>query len=235
MILFRAEAILASSTSKFVAQGSRCSRAVCRLLLVCFPFVVVLSFVRERVPMPKGWTKAPVLDGWVQIVRGQVPKSEQWPNSKSGKKSQSRDTKVVPPFFPPRQPSRPPEQLVAEANEERFEVGGSSEGSWRREQRSREATCRIVEGRQSEVTSSPSDGEVGSLPELSQTSPKASRQSRRVDCQSHGANVTLRGGSARGRRTSAAIGGRSGKASTTFSANSHRVTEENRGIGARAG
>ena len=47
------------------------------------------------------------------------PKLGQWPSSKSGKKSpQSRDTKVVHPYFPPRQPSRPPEQVVAEANEE---------------------------------------------------------------------------------------------------------------------
>ena len=94
---------------QFLAQGSRCSRAVCRLVFV-FPLSLTV---------PKGWTKAPVLDGWVQIVRGPRPKSEQWPSSKSGKKSpQSRDTKVVHPYFPPRQPSRPPEQVVAEANEE---------------------------------------------------------------------------------------------------------------------
>ena len=49
---------------------------------------------------------------------------------------------------------------------------GSSEGSWRREQRSREAPCRGVEGCQSEVTSSPSKGEVDSLPEFSRTSRK---------------------------------------------------------------
>ena len=29
--------------------------------------------------MPKGWSKAPVLDGWVQIVRGPRPKSEKCP------------------------------------------------------------------------------------------------------------------------------------------------------------
>ena len=72
-----------------------------------------------RITMPKGWMKAPVLDGWVQIVRGPRPKSEQWPSAKSGKKSpQLRYTKVVHPYFPPHQPSRPPEQVVAEANEE---------------------------------------------------------------------------------------------------------------------
>ena len=80
---------------------------------------------------------------------------------------------------------------------------GGLEGSWRREQHSREATCRGVEGRQREVTSSPSDREVGSLPELPRTSSKASRKSRRINCQSHGAKVSLRVGSARGRRTSA--------------------------------
>ena len=29
--------------------------------------------------MPMGWTRTPVLDGWVQIVRGPRPKAVQWP------------------------------------------------------------------------------------------------------------------------------------------------------------
>ena len=31
--------------------------------------------------MPKGWMKAPVSDGWVQIIRGPPPKSERWPHA----------------------------------------------------------------------------------------------------------------------------------------------------------
>ena len=32
--------------------------------------------------MPKRWSKAPVLDGWVQIIKGPRPKSERWPSAK---------------------------------------------------------------------------------------------------------------------------------------------------------
>ena len=53
----------------------------------------------------------------------------------------------------------------------------------------------------------PSDREVGSMPEFSRTSPRASRQNQRSNCESHGAIVSLRVGSARGR-------GRSGEART---------------------
>ena len=31
--------------------------------------------------MPKGWSKAPVLDGWVQILRGPRPKADRWPKA----------------------------------------------------------------------------------------------------------------------------------------------------------
>ena len=96
------------------------------------------------------------------MSRKMEKKSEQWPNSKSG--TQSRDTKVVPPFFLPRQLSCPLEQVVADANEEVLKL---------------EAAVRALggessfhakpEARQSEVTSSPSDQEVGSVPELPRT------------------------------------------------------------------
>ena len=50
-------------SSQFLAQvsvqGSRCSR---RLLFVCM-----------------GWTRAPVLDGWVQVFSALRPKATQWP------------------------------------------------------------------------------------------------------------------------------------------------------------
>ena len=200
----------------FLAQGSRCSRAVCRLLFVCFSFLFCgCPFVREeRGPMPKGWTKAPVLDG---------------SSSKSGKKSPQSRHQGRSSVFPSLSAQSPTRASRRGGKRGGLEVGGSSEGS-RREQRSREAPCRGVEGGQSEITSSPSEREVDSLLEFSRTSPKASRQSRRVDCKSHGANGSLRVGSARGRRMCAAIRGRSGEANTTFSANSNR---EIRGVGAR--
>ena len=73
--------------------------------------------------MPKGWTKAPVLDGWVQIVRGPRPKSERRPHanptSRSAKHNASRrDAQSGDPILPVRQPSRPPEKVAMEANEE---------------------------------------------------------------------------------------------------------------------
>ena len=39
-------------------------------------FLLFLLFV-----MPRGWSKAPVLDGWVQVIRGPRPKSEKWPKA----------------------------------------------------------------------------------------------------------------------------------------------------------
>ena len=98
--------------------------------------VVVISFVRDG---PKGWTKAPVLDGWVQIVRGPRPeigavaqrevREEKSPITRyQGCSSVSPSPSVQPPTRASRSGGR----------RGGLQVGGSSEGSWRREQRSRE-------------------------------------------------------------------------------------------------
>ena len=69
--------------------------------------------------MPKGWSKAPVLDGWVQIVRGPRPKSETWPRAKKhGNALPPGKPKSHSPQVPVRQPSRLPEQVAADAAEE---------------------------------------------------------------------------------------------------------------------
>ena len=67
--------------------------------------------------MPKGWSKAPVLDGWVQIVRGPRPKSETWPRAKKHAHPPGKP-KSRSPHVPVRQPSRLPEQVAADAAEE---------------------------------------------------------------------------------------------------------------------
>ena len=71
--------------------------------------------------MPRGWSKAPVLDGWVQIIRGPRPKSEQWPKAgpqskATPKRSQSAVSRGSPQLarvrdnvLPHRSGSRPPE------------------------------------------------------------------------------------------------------------------------------
>ena len=55
--------------------------------------------------------------------------------------------------------------------------------SWRREQCSREASRRGVEGSPGEVPSPASEREVDILPEFPRTSPEASDEGRRFDCQ----------------------------------------------------
>ena len=77
-----------------------------------------------------GWKSAPVLDGWVQIVRGPRPKSDKWPkvgqhtarpgNSKSldgvsPKQHQQKSVWDVP-FL--QAASHPPDRVSAEAAEE---------------------------------------------------------------------------------------------------------------------
>ena len=70
--------------------------------------------------MPKGWSKALVFDGWVQIVRGPRPKSETWPSAKKHGSAHPPPGKPKPhsPHVPVRQPSRLPEQVAAGAAEE---------------------------------------------------------------------------------------------------------------------
>ena len=104
---------------KHFSQGSRCSRAVCRLLFCCGSVCsVVLSLSGAQCAMPKGWSKAPVLDGWVQIVREPRPKSERWPSAKKhGRAHPPGKPKSYSPHVPVRQPSRLPDQVAADAAE----------------------------------------------------------------------------------------------------------------------
>ena len=78
--------------------------------------------------MPRGWSKAPFLDGWVQIIRGPRPKSEQWPKAGpqskvvTQKRSQSAVSQGISAIaaggerhvLPHRSTSRPPEAVAAE-------------------------------------------------------------------------------------------------------------------------
>ena len=81
--------------------------------------------------MPRGgWKSAPVLDGWVQIVRGPRPKSDKWPkvgqqavrpgNSKRSQSAAGDSTKQKSAWDVPllQAPSRPPDRVSAEATEE---------------------------------------------------------------------------------------------------------------------
>ena len=45
--------------------------------------------------MLRGWSKAPVLDGWVQIIRGTRPKSEKWPKAGQQKVPAKRNQSAV--------------------------------------------------------------------------------------------------------------------------------------------
>ena len=73
--------------------------------------VLSCCFLGAQCAMLKGWSKAPVLVGWVQIVRGPRPLSETSGRPPPGKpKSHS-------PQVPVRQPNRLPEQVVADAAE----------------------------------------------------------------------------------------------------------------------
>ena len=51
-----------------------CSRASGGL---SFSFFCI--FVRRRIMPRTGWPSVPVPDGWLQVIRGPRPKSEQWP------------------------------------------------------------------------------------------------------------------------------------------------------------
>ena len=79
--------------------------------------------------MPRGWSKGPVLDGWVQIIRGPRPKSEKWPKAGQQKVLPKRNQSAVSRGHPQltrqwerdsgllqRSTSRPPDAAAAEAN-----------------------------------------------------------------------------------------------------------------------
>ena len=87
-------------------------------------FLPFLLFV-----MPRGWSKAPVMDGWVQIIRGPRPKSEKWPKAGQQKVPPKRNQSAVSRGHPQpmrqwerdsallqRSTSRPPEAAAAEAS-----------------------------------------------------------------------------------------------------------------------
>ena len=86
---------------------------------LCVSLPVLSGRSRERFAMPKGWTRAPVLDGWVQIVRGPRPKAAQWlvqdPQLKTKRNLASAtpktDVEGVPPLL---QACRPPDAVAAE-------------------------------------------------------------------------------------------------------------------------
>ena len=66
-----------SWTTPFLLAAVAHARSVdCSL---CVSLSVLSSRSRERFAMSKRWTRAPVLDGWIQIVRGSQPKAAQWP------------------------------------------------------------------------------------------------------------------------------------------------------------
>ena len=134
-----------ASAQAIFSQGSRCSRVVCRLPFffpLCQCSVVLL--LGAQCPMPKGWSKAPVLDGWVQIVRGPRPKSETWPRAKKH---------AHPPGKPKSHSSCSSSSAKPSARASCCrrsgggpQVGGGSASSWWREHCSREASRRGVEG-----------------------------------------------------------------------------------------
>ena len=98
--------------------------------------------------MPRGWKTAPVLDGWVQIIRDPRPKSDKWPkvgqqaerpgNSKRSQsaaggltKQQQKSVWDVPLL---QSASLPPDRVSAEATEEvqRLEAALSALGERKR-------------------------------------------------------------------------------------------------------
>ena len=82
-------------SSHFFAQGSRCSRAVCRLLFASVAFLLAGQLMVRR-----GWTHVEVPSGWVQVLRGPRPPSVQWPPAKgvsNSKPQQERRSSAVPP------------------------------------------------------------------------------------------------------------------------------------------
>ena len=109
-------------------------------LLLRGPSVLICLFLlisSQRCAMPKGWSKAPVLDGWVQILRGPRPKADRWPKASvqprqvPPKRSQSavsggsarpseRDGVLL-----QRHRSRPPEEVAAEASSEVHRLEGT--------------------------------------------------------------------------------------------------------------
>ena len=83
------------------------------------------AFVKQRSVMPRGgWKSAPVLERWVQIVRGPRPKSDKWPKVASRQLLGNPNAVSQPLEIPPnnnqfgKSPSRPPDRVSAEATEE---------------------------------------------------------------------------------------------------------------------
>ena len=87
----------------------RCSPTDLELLRGGSGFLLFLLFV-----MPWGWSKALVMDGWVQVIRGPRPKSEKWPKAGQQKVPPKRNQSAVSRGHPQpmsqwEQDSRPPE------------------------------------------------------------------------------------------------------------------------------
>ena len=81
--------------------------------------------------MPKGWSKAPTLDGWVQIVRGPRPKSEKWPKAGQQKVHPKRNQSDASKGHPPTRqwerdsvPSSTQQQSHPRSSGRRGEFGG---------------------------------------------------------------------------------------------------------------
>ena len=173
--------------------------------------------------MPKGWMKAPVSDGWVQIIRGPRPKSERWSHASRTSRSAThhpsrRDVPSGDPILQPRQPSRPPEKVVMEANVGGVQVGGRCRRTWRREKCSRKTSARRSEDGQSPVQSVPCAREDGIMSEVHRTGQEMRDEGRGSHHKGHRAKGSVppsQGGrrtfkAARVRSSSASIFGASG-------------------------
>ena len=92
--LWTAHALVSASG---LVQSSRLTHVCCLFRTVRFRLCLLC-----RLMVWKGWTQVEVLSGWVQILRGPRPKSEQWPKqsksiSKGKGRGQQRQFSVSPP------------------------------------------------------------------------------------------------------------------------------------------
>ena len=165
----------------------------------CFVFVSLCT-------VPKGWSKSPVFDGWVQIVRGPRPKSETWPRAKKhGNAVPPGKPKSHSPQVPPvRQPSHLPEQVAPDAAEEVHRL---------------EAAVQVLGGEKSRVL----------LVAGISSNEEASDEGRRFDCQGCGVEDEVAEGEERLKQLEA----RSVEGNGGIRARCDGVAAENRGVGPR--
>ena len=160
-----------SSSARLVGlvQGSRCSRAVCRLLWWCL-FALVTSCFSDTVHYAQRMDEGTSV-GWLGANRqGPPPEVGALATRESSEaQCQSTNSSVRGSYSPTLTAQSSAGDCLAGSERRGAQVGGCSRRTWRREQCSREASSRRIENGKSPFQNSPCSRKDGFLSEVYRT------------------------------------------------------------------